>query len=54
MPMKDMFWGDRYGRIVDPFGHEWGIGIDTHDLSEEEMTGRAKAAFAELANYQIA
>lgn len=23
MPAGDMFWGDRYGRVVDPFGHEW-------------------------------
>ncbi len=26
MPAADMFWGDRYGRIVDPFGHEWSFG----------------------------
>jgi PhnB protein len=25
MPVQDMFWGGRYGKIVDPFGHEWGI-----------------------------
>ncbi len=54
MPVMDMFWGDRYGKVVDPFGHEWGIGTHTEDLSEEEMTRRAKAAFAEMAKRQNA
>lgn len=54
MPVMDMFWGDRYGKVVDPFGYEWGIGTHTEDLSEEEMTRRAKAAFAEMAKRQNA
>jgi PhnB protein len=37
MPVQDMFWGARYGRIVDPFGHEWGINQTTKELSPEEM-----------------
>ncbi len=46
--------GDRYGKVVDPFGHEWGIGNHTEDLTEEELTCRAKAAFAEMAKPQQA
>jgi PhnB protein len=26
MPLDDMFWGDRYGQVKDPFGHQWSIG----------------------------
>jgi PhnB protein len=37
MPVQDMFWGARYGRIVDPFGHEWGINQLIKELSPEEM-----------------
>lgn len=33
MPVQDMFWGDRYGQIVDPFGYRWSIG---HPLNEEK------------------
>ncbi len=28
MPLADQFWGDRYGQVVDPFGHSWGIGAE--------------------------
>lgn len=37
MPVADMFWGARYGKLVDPFGHEWGINQQLQELSEEEM-----------------
>ena len=36
MPVQDMFWGGRYGKIVDPFGHEWGINQQVKELSDEE------------------
>ena len=36
MPVQDMFWGARYGKIVDPFGHEWGINQQLKELSPEE------------------
>jgi PhnB protein len=45
MPVQDMFWGDRYGKVVDPFGHHWGIATHTEDVAPEEMERRA-AAFA--------
>jgi uncharacterized glyoxalase superfamily protein PhnB len=37
MPVDDMFWGDRYGKLRDPFGHKWSIATHTADLSAEEM-----------------
>jgi uncharacterized glyoxalase superfamily protein PhnB len=37
LPLDDAFWGDRYGRLVDPFGHEWAIATRVKDLSSEEM-----------------
>jgi uncharacterized glyoxalase superfamily protein PhnB len=37
MPVADMFWGDRYGKLRDPFGHKWSIGTHKADLSVEEM-----------------
>jgi PhnB protein len=36
MPVQDMFWGARYGKIRDPFGHEWGINQQQKELSKEE------------------
>ena len=41
MPVQDMFWGARYGRIVDPFGHEWGINQQLRKLSPEEAQAAA-------------
>jgi len=37
MPVADMFWGDRYGMLDDPFGHHWSIATHTRDLTPEEM-----------------
>jgi len=37
MPVADMFWGDRYGKLEDPFGHHWSIGTHIRDVSPEEM-----------------
>ena len=37
MPLEDMFWGDRYGKVEDPFGHQWSIGTHRRDVSPEEM-----------------
>jgi PhnB protein len=45
MPVADMFWGDRYGRLVDPFGHEWSVATHKEDLTPEELNKRAAAAF---------
>lgn len=48
MPVMDMFWGDRYGQLADPFGHHWSIATHKEDLSEEEMNQRAEAAFTQM------
>ena len=48
MPVTDMFWGDRHGNFIDPFGHSWGVSTHTEDLSEEEMEKRAQAFYAEM------
>ena len=37
MPIDDMFWGDRYGKVEDPFGHQWSIATHQRDPSPEEM-----------------
>jgi len=45
IPLTDMFWGDRYGMIADPFGHSWSIATHKEDLTAEEMKERSKSAF---------
>jgi PhnB protein len=45
MPPADMFWGDRYARVVDPFGHHWSIATHLEDLTPEQMQQRMAAAF---------
>lgn len=37
MPAEDMFWGDRYGQVVDPFGHRWSIATHQFDYTPEEI-----------------
>jgi len=37
MPLEDMFWGDRYGKVADPFGHQWSIGTHVRDVTPDEM-----------------
>ena len=37
MPVADMFWGDRYGKVEDPYGHQWSIGTHVRDVTPEEM-----------------
>lgn len=43
MPPQDMFWGDRYGQLEDPFGNTWSIATRKEDLSPEEVARRAAA-----------
>jgi len=49
MPLTDMFWGDRYGKILDPFGHAWGIATHKEDVSKSEMEKRMKEWMAQTA-----
>lgn len=37
MAMADMFWGDRYGVLEDPFGHSWSVATHVRDMSPEEI-----------------
>jgi uncharacterized glyoxalase superfamily protein PhnB len=46
MPLEDMFWGDRYGKLVDPFGHHWAIAERLEDLTPEQMQERMAVAMA--------
>ncbi|MDH3473567.1 MAG: VOC family protein [Rhodospirillales bacterium] len=46
MPPADMFWGDRYGRLTDPFGHVWSLATHIRDVTPEEMAEGAKRAFS--------
>ena len=44
----DMFWGDRYGRVEDPFGHIWAMATHKEDLSPEEIARRQEVFFKNL------
>lgn len=44
MPIADMFWGDRYGKLEDPFGHHWSVATHIRDVSPEEMQQAAQKA----------
>lgn len=44
MPIADMFWGDRHGRVTDPFGHDWAIATHEQDLTPEEIARAAARA----------
>ncbi len=37
MPVADMFWGDRYGQLLDPFGHRWSIATHLRDMTPDEI-----------------
>jgi hypothetical protein len=46
MGPQDMFWGDRYGQVVDPYGHKWSIATHIKDMTPDEMQAGMKQAFA--------
>ena len=45
MPPQDMFWGDRYGKLTDPFGHEWALATKVEDVSPDELRRRTAKMF---------
>ena len=49
MPVADMFWGDRFGKLADPFGHEWSIATHKEDLTPEEIERRGRDAMSKAA-----
>jgi PhnB protein len=42
MPVEDMFWGDRYGKLEDPFGHHWSVATHVRDVKPEELKEAAQ------------
>jgi uncharacterized glyoxalase superfamily protein PhnB len=44
MPLQDMFWGDRYCKLEDPFGHQWSVATHVRDVSPDEMQQAAQKA----------
>ena len=48
MQPTDMFWGDRYGKVVDPFGHTWGLLTHKEDVAPQEMEERFKVAWQQM------
>jgi len=49
MPLENQFWGDRYGKITDPFGHQWGLSQHVEDVAPEEMKRRSQEYSAKMA-----
>lgn len=47
-PLQNMFWGDRFGKLLDPFGHEWSMATHMEDIPEDELARRGAAAVLEM------
>ena len=47
-PLTDMFWGDRFGKLEDPFGNQWSMATHKEDVSPAEMSNRARDAMAKM------
>jgi uncharacterized glyoxalase superfamily protein PhnB len=45
-PLADVFWGERDGQIIDPFGHRWGLTQHLYDVTNEELQARTTEAFS--------
>lgn len=48
MPVQEMFWGDRFGSLNDPFGYNWSLATHTRDLTDQEIQEGARAMFAKM------
>jgi uncharacterized glyoxalase superfamily protein PhnB len=44
VPLANMFWGDRYGKLSDPYGHHWSLGEHIEDVTPEQMMERMAGA----------
>ena len=49
MALENQFWGDRYGKVRDPFGHVWGLAQHVEDVPKEELKRRSEAFLAQRA-----
>ncbi len=50
MALEDMFWGDRFGSVTDPYGHSWSLATHIEDVPPEEMEERSKQAMGALSS----
>jgi len=50
MEVADQFWGDRFGTIIDPFGHSWSIATHVEDVTAEQIAERAREAMAAMSS----
>ncbi len=48
MQPQDMFWGDRYGKLTDPFGHSWGLATHIKDVTEQDMKKGMEEMFKQM------
>ena len=48
MPPMDAFWGDRYAKLEDPFGHHWSIATKVRDVPPDELAKAAAAAMSAM------
>jgi uncharacterized glyoxalase superfamily protein PhnB len=51
MPVMDQFWGDRYGKLDDPFGHHWSIATHIKDMTPAEMEAAGREAMAKMGKH---
>jgi PhnB protein len=49
-PVQDMFWGDRFGTVADPFGHSWSLATHKEDVAPAEMKRRGEEQMAKMAS----
>ncbi len=52
MPPMNMFWGDRYAKVIDPFGHTWSLATHVEDVTPEEIGRRGQEFFARMGHGQ--
>jgi PhnB protein len=50
MEPTDMFWGERFGRVRDPFGHEWGIATQLREMSPSDIQAAASQMFVDMSD----
>jgi PhnB protein len=50
MEVEDMFWGDRFGTVMDPYGHSWSVATHVEDLTPEEIAERGQEAMAGMSS----
>jgi PhnB protein len=54
MPLANQFWGDRFGKLTDPFGHKWALAQHVEDVAPDEMMRRQKEFAEKMAKAQAA